>query len=54
MPDSRFDEFDLPLTCPHCGHKRAKSVGWLKRHPQFTRQNGVTTFASEEIFRGFD
>ena len=54
MPDSRFDEFDLPLTCPHCGHGTTKSAGWLKRPPQFTRQNGVTTLDSEEIVRGFD
>ena len=53
MTESRYDQYELPLTCPRCGHETKKTIGWMKRHRQFACQCGVI-FDSEELVRGFE
>ena len=49
---SMFDKHELSLPCSHCGRKTKKSIGWIKRHQQFTCVCGVTTFKANELIRG--
>ncbi len=43
--------FDLP--CPNCGRKTTKTVGWVKRHSQFTCTCGtVVTLEKSSFLKG--
>lgn len=36
MAKGVFDERELPVTCPGCGHKHVKTVRWLRDHQEIT------------------
>lgn len=36
MPNELLDSAEIDIPCPNCGHKTAKSFGWLKAHSDFT------------------
>jgi hypothetical protein len=31
-----FDDAEIDLTCPQCGHKSMKTIGWIKANDAFT------------------
>lgn len=33
---SLFENAEVEIPCPNCGHKTAQKVGWLKHNTQFT------------------
>jgi len=35
MP-GRVDGAKIEVSCPGCGHKSAKTIGWLKKHNEMT------------------
>ena len=49
---SVFDGHELTLPCSHCGEQTKKAIGWIKSHPEFTCDCGVTTFKADELISG--
>jgi hypothetical protein len=44
---------NIPITCPHCGKKSSKKLGWLQNNPEFPCE-GVdcpVVFKTDELLR---
>jgi transposase-like protein len=48
-----FDSQRLPITCPKCGHKFTKTVGGVKRKPQFACPGCGHNFDAKQMLAGF-
>lgn len=29
------DQFEIPITCPKCGHETKQALAWVERNPEF-------------------
>ena len=51
-----FDNAELAIPCPQCGHEAEKTIGWLKSHEQMTSPGcgSVIALDSAELKKGIE
>jgi len=50
-----FNDIDITVPCPHCGHKTKKRVSWLKTNDKLACRCGKTfTIDAKPLLEGLD
>lgn len=56
MEGTVFEDHELSIPCPQCGHETKKTIGWLKSNSEFTSAGceSMININADELFSGLD